>query len=47
MQIESVKPFQSTEPGQFGVQLSFYNREADVSKVEIVTFDCKEYLDHD
>lgn len=45
MQIESVKPRSSELPGHFGILLSFYNREADVTKVELVEFDCKEPLD--
>ena len=45
VQIESVKPRPSQLPGHFGILLSFYNREADATKVELVEFDCKEPLD--
>ena len=49
VQIESVKPQPSPEslPGYFGIVLSFYNRDADASKVETITFDCKEQVGFD
>ena len=28
--------------GYFGINLHFYNRDADVSKIAVHTFDCKE-----
>ncbi len=34
-------------PGYFGINLNFYNRDADVSKIVVVTFDCKELVDPD
>ena len=36
------QPSPASLPGHFGIVLNFYNRDADASKVEIVTFDCKE-----
>ena len=47
MQIESIRPQASQLPGYFGINLNFYNRDADVSKIVIVTFDCKELVDPD
>ena len=47
VQIESVQPFKSQRPGYFGIRLNFYNRDADASKIEVITFECKEQVEHD
>ena len=44
-QIESVHPQPSQMTGHFGIKLSFYDKDADASRVVVVTFDCKEQTD--
>jgi len=45
-QVESFKPMvlRPPRPGWFGVEISFYNRTADASKIIVVTFECKESI---